>query len=571
MKSRFFIAALIVIVGALLVGGCTDKTKDNPTRPASPEQGLSFLNSWSFYSLFFSTEKNAGYMPATALVPPGYEWQSGGGKPYPVLYMLSPFQGDDRYYFEHGLAEVANRLWSEGKIKPMIIVSIDGRSPLGGSFYVNSAAQGKYFTALTENEDFLIEHYYNRNNFPAPQVNITQLLKSHGLVNRLDDWYLTIRDPKARAISGVGMGGYGAFATVLKTGMFGSVSAINAPLDFDGTDGTGGFKRLIPEVFPGSFANFDTSSTNMARSLVVSAAAAFSPYYTGFTVDSVYDDQFGAQTFSYSPDDSLVYTYLDEFDSTVADLSTLLPQHQLQMPIDSSGNMDSPAAQFVWDAWMKQNIENLYYADADGQASNFFSMPKLLIESKNADFYYTDQMDGFIKFLDDIGDRRHTVIDFEGNSLLTGTADHFLYDLLEDILIFHSDHFELPSADATIGDLVWEDVNQNGIQDEGEPGIGGVEVLLVSCDDSLMTPRQATTDTYGHYIFTDVTPGNYRLHFTLREGLAFSPMDQGTDDSLDSDVDPNTGYTICTHLTYGKTDLTWDAGMYRLPTSIGGQ
>ena len=71
-------------------------------------------------------------------------------------------------------------------------------------------------------------------------------------------------------------------------------------------------------------------------------------------------------------------------------------------------------------------------------------MPKLLIKSENAEFYNTDQMNGFIQFLDDIGDTNHTVIDFHGNDVLTGTASHFLYDLLEDILIFHSDHFQVP-------------------------------------------------------------------------------------------------------------------------------
>ncbi len=118
----------------------------------------------------------------------------------------------------------------------------------------------------------------------------------------------------------------------------------------------------------------------------------------------------------------------------------------IHVPIDSLGNENSAAAQFIWDAWMKQNIANLYLADSAGQAANFLNMPKLLIESKNANFYYTDQMDGFIQFLDDIGDTNHTVIDFEGNSLLTGTADHFLYDLLEDILIFHSEHFPASGA-----------------------------------------------------------------------------------------------------------------------------
>ena len=33
-------------------------------------------------------------------------------------------------------------------------------------------------------------------------------------------------------------------------------------------------------------------------------------------------------------------------------------------------------------------------------------------------------------------------------------------------------------ADASLGDFVWEDWNANGIQDEGEPGIGGVIVRL---------------------------------------------------------------------------------------------
>lgn len=435
MKSRFITAILIIATGAFLFGGCTDKAKDNPTRPGGWQQGLPFLNSWSFYSLFFSTQKNPGYMTATALVPPGYNWEGGGGRPYPVLYMLSPFRADDRYYFEHGLANVANRLWAEGKIQPMIIVCIDGRSPLGGSFYVNSPAQGRYYSALVENQNFLITHYSNPDAFPAAERNITKLLKSEGMVNRFDDWYLTVPDRQARAISGVGMGGYGAFATVLKTDMFGSVSAVNAPLDFDGADGNGGFKTLIQEVFPGSFTGFDTSSTNAAMSLIVSAAAAFSPHYTEFTIDSVYDDQFGAQTFSFTPTDSLT-----------ADRSTLLRQHMIHVPIDSLGSENSDAAKNIWSEWMKQDISSLYNADSAGQAANFRDMPKLLIKSENAEFNYTDQMDGFIDFLNQIGDTHHEVIDFEGNQLLNGTADHFLYDLLEDILIFHSEHFQIPGS-----------------------------------------------------------------------------------------------------------------------------
>jgi len=456
MKSRYIVTALIILAGMLLVAGCTDKTKDNPTRPDALAQGLPFLNNWSFYSIFFSTAFDPGYMVSTAYVPPDYDWQSNSGRPYPVLYMLAPFRGDDRYYFEHGLSEVADRLLEEGKIQPMIIVTVDGRSAWGGSFYTNSTAQGGYFSALTKDTSFLIDDYSDPDAIPVPISHETQTLNSNGLINRMDDWYLTVNDPKARAISGVGMGGYGAFSLALKSGMFGSISAVNAPLDFDGRDGNGGFRLLlndignrwdwrldtlgidtIIETSPGVFdtildvvANhLDTSFADAEVSLVVSAAAAFSPHWMAVQIDSVFDDQFGSQTWGYTPTDSLT-----------GDRSTLLPKHMVHVPFDSSGAFSDP----IWNTWLENSIPVLYQNDPYGYASDFLAMPKLLVKSEQAKFHYEDQMDGFIEFLESIGDTHYTVMNFKGNSILTGTADHFLYDILEDILIFHSANFEIP-------------------------------------------------------------------------------------------------------------------------------
>jgi hypothetical protein len=59
------------------------------------------------------------------------------------------------------------------------------------------------------------------------------------------------------------------------------------------------------------------------------------------------------------------------------------------------------------------------------------------------------------------------------------------------------------------------------------------------------------------------------VHFEAPLGFVFSPMDQGADDALDSDVNPATGMTICTTLESGENDMTWDAGMY-LPPPPGG-
>ncbi len=82
---------------------------------------------------------------------------------------------------------------------------------------------------------------------------------------------------------------------------------------------------------------------------------------------------------------------------------------------------------------------------------------------------------------------------------------------------------------------VWLDENANGIQDPGEPGVAGVQVRMVigtrEVEDSISRSDGSYT------IRMDALSGSlFRLEFTAPAGHAFSPMDQGDDDSLDSDV-----------------------------------
>ncbi len=119
---------------------------------------------------------------------------------------------------------------------------------------------------------------------------------------------------------------------------------------------------------------------------------------------------------------------------------------------------------------------------------------------------------------------------------------------------------------ASIGDYVWEDLNANGIQDEGEPGFGGITVTLLDCNGNQIATT--ATDGNGKYLFENLEPGDYKLQFTLPEGYAFSPKD-ATDDNIDSDVDPQTAMTTCTTLDAGETDLTWDAGLYDVTANCG--
>jgi hypothetical protein len=114
---------------------------------------------------------------------------------------------------------------------------------------------------------------------------------------------------------------------------------------------------------------------------------------------------------------------------------------------------------------------------------------------------------------------------------------------------------------AAIGDLVWNDLNRNGVQDSGEPGIAGVTVKLYKCDKDILV-ASTVTDANGYYLFSGLQPSSYYVKFYAPTGCFFTQKDQGCDDALDSDADTVTGKTSCTDLTACEPDLSWDAGVY---------
>jgi uncharacterized repeat protein (TIGR01451 family) len=121
---------------------------------------------------------------------------------------------------------------------------------------------------------------------------------------------------------------------------------------------------------------------------------------------------------------------------------------------------------------------------------------------------------------------------------------------------------------ASLGDFVWDDLNGNGIHDPGEPGITGVKVELINTTTGLVVDTQSTNPT-GHYLFTDILPGDYYVRFSdLPAGYYFSPQNVGGDDAKDSDPDATTGETGIINLVSGESDLTVDAGVIH-PASLG--
>ena len=70
-------------------------------------------------------------------------------------------------------------------------------------------------------------------------------------------------------------------------------------------------------------------------------------------------------------------------------------------------------------------------------------------------------------------------------------------------------------APATIGDRVWNDEDGNGV-DNGEPGIGGVTVILK--DANGVEVARTTTDANGNYRFTGLIPGTYTVDIEVPSG-----------------------------------------------------
>ncbi|MEZ5357638.1 MAG: alpha/beta hydrolase-fold protein [Candidatus Zixiibacteriota bacterium] len=421
MKRQYIFYVLAILIVAV-VAGCTDKTADNPTRPVYDENGyVWYPQPYHYEAVMMTTNGDGGSKGLAVYTPFGYNPNSGGSRPYPVLYLLTPFRQDELYYFKRGLDKVADRLIEEGKIEPMIIVCVDGQSQLGASFYTNSLAQGLFFTGLVKDTIFI-------DDFVGVPVQFT----GYSLITAIDSRYPTLDDRENRAIAGVGVGGYGAMKLAIETDLFSAATAVNAPLDFDGT-GSGGFRSLMQNyVIPGMTWPVDTSLGDEVTSLMVSAAAAFAPHPTALNgALTHYElDQYNLRVFVPS-----VSSYL------TTDSSTLLTAHNAHMPFNSSGTWNN----FIWGQWMAHNLDSLYVNDAYGTASGFTAMPKLLIYSDDAKFNYDEQMNSFMQFMN--GNAiTYTAEKFQGSGRLDGSASNYIYDLLEDILIFHSEHFDVPDG-----------------------------------------------------------------------------------------------------------------------------
>ena len=150
---------------------------------------------------------------------------------------------------------------------------------------------------------------------------------------------------------------------------------------------------------------------------------------------------------------------------------------------------------------------------------------------------------------------------------ITNTASVATVDQVDDDPSNDSDAATVVvAADGTIGDTVFRDLDGNGTQDLGEPGLGGVDLVLTSpgpdgvlgtADDTTAT---TTTTSTGTYSFTGLTAGDHEVDVvdaTVPDDLFLTAGSDPTVVTLrsDSDIDltADIGYQPRVDLVVTKT------------------
>jgi hypothetical protein len=127
--------------------------------------------------------------------------------------------------------------------------------------------------------------------------------------------------------------------------------------------------------------------------------------------------------------------------------------------------------------------------------------------------------------------------------------------------------FHILQPPLSLGDFVWYDTDQDGIQDAGEPGVAGINVDLYQRECTGDALASDTTDANGNYLFEDLSPGIYCLQFSnIPAGWSITAQNLGADEAVDSDADPLTAQI--TDINLLVTDLHEDMGIYTVG-SIG--
>ena len=118
-----------------------------------------------------------------------------------------------------------------------------------------------------------------------------------------------------------------------------------------------------------------------------------------------------------------------------------------------------------------------------------------------------------------------------------------------------------PPATSSVTGKVFHDQLADGLMDEGDEGLTGITVQLKDAEGTVIA--ETSTDANGDYRFDDLEAGTYSVGVVAPGDYRFSPQDVGGDDTIDSDVSPETGMTATFDLGINEEKTDIDAGLYK--------
>jgi hypothetical protein len=133
--------------------------------------------------------------------------------------------------------------------------------------------------------------------------------------------------------------------------------------------------------------------------------------------------------------------------------------------------------------------------------------------------------------------------------------------------VFNTADFGYQQQDASIGDFVWNDLNGNGVQDGGEPGLSGVTVFLDLNTNGTLDGGEpsAATDGAGAYAITGLAAGAYSVRVDAASVPSGFVLTGGT---IPLAVTLATG-EVFTTADFGYQPLATNAGLSDLALSDG--
>jgi len=454
MRKIILLLTVAIALTLLVVISCTDRGANNhDTIP--PTSGGALIYSHQYNELYTQIGKQQLFHNAI-YIPDGDVQQT----PLPLVILLPPQGGDEMYYYNHGLKQLADKLIADGTIIPMAIACIKSDRIFGGYFWSGHSGTGSGDYDLIMGTQ-LLENYIE---------------KSLGLI--LAD------DPSKCGIGGIGTGAYGAFrAALMNDHKFSSVTVSDGPLDFDGADdanGNGGWVPMFDSVLieqglmgythdPGepSWTDlFDSSFVNQLSRIIIGGSIAFSShdtlciareFYTNLGLGAPFDfipliDTTDHDTTANGTDPDTVFTQLrwQLEDSTTLCTKIIKSDNwdfDFHLPFDSTGQLYAP----IWDLWMRNNLESIL---ADTGNTRLDNVDIWIGTSSEQALSYREQTTSWIAHLQSQGFDPE-VFEYSGYEGHPATADQYIYELMEQMLIFHSRNFEaaMVAGNAPVADV----------------------------------------------------------------------------------------------------------------------